>query len=414
MMNDIKHLFDERVRALTAAQEIVDAALAEGRELTDEEQANVDRAAADATRLAQAIELAEQREAAEKAAAEYIERVGVGVTTPDEPRSDWSAVADMLRSGATGNGMLPGLPQVRDRYVLPWEQRTDTPLVTTDVSSTYAGYLVPSPVSSQVEEMAYKVSAPLQAGCDVIVTSGINTLNLPKVTTLPTLTIGTEGSAPTDSSQPVFGRTQLGAYRIGGYTVISLEEMASSEVDLASYIERILVQTLGQKVASYLAVGTGSSQPQGVFVGAATGKTAASSTTFTATEVVEAFNALGAEYWPGAVAFVSQAAFGLLLTLRDLEDRPLFMASYAAGAPDRLLGLPCYVDAQGPALTTGKKPIVFGQPSHYHVRIGMGGGVAYEVSDEVQFTAFNRVVRIAQWVDAKIGVAGAFSALTLA
>jgi len=413
-MSDIKHLFDERLKALSAAQQIVDAALSEERELSEEEQANVDRAAADATRLAAAIELAEQRDAAEKAAAEYIERVGGAPMPPDEKRSDWAAVADMLRSGATGNGTLPGLPQIRGRYVLPWEQRADTPLVTGDTSSTYSGYLVPSPVSSQVEEMAYKVSAPLQAGCDVIVTAGINTLNLPKVTTLPTLAIGTEGSAPSDSSQPVFGRTQLAAYRVGGYTVISLEELASSEVDLASYIQRILVQSLGQKVASYLAVGTGSGQPQGLFVGAATGKTAANVNTFTADEVVQAFTALGAEYWPGAAAFVSQAGFGLLLTLRDLEDRPLFMPSYAAGAPDRLLGLPCYVDAQGPALTTGKKPVVFGQPAHYHVRLGMGGGVAYEVSDEAEFAAFNRVVRIAQWVDGQIGVAAAFSALTLA
>lgn len=414
-MNErIKQLVDERIKALAAAQEIVDAALREGRELTSEEEANVAKASEAALLAQRAIQLEEQREEAEKRAAEMAERVPTASTPEVKRENPLRQVIEMAREGRVGSGWLPGLPCVGDEYILPWERRADTPLTTTDTSTTYSGYLVPTQLANYIEDVAYKSSAILQAGADVIVTPGVGQFTLPKIAAKAQFGIVSEGLAAANSSQPTFGRTQFGAYMVGGHAVVTQAELASTEVDLAAVLQRALGDALAETIAGYLATGTGLSQPQGVFVGATSGVTSSVAGSFTYDDLVSLMGALGAQYWSGAKWLFSQAAFVELLKLKDLEDRPLFQNDPTAGAIGTVLGFPVFVDAQGPSVASANKPVVLCQPRHYHVRIGMGGGVQYEVSREAQFTQFNTVIRIAQYVDAKVGVAEAVKALTIA
>jgi len=408
----IKELIDERCRALVAAQELVDAALAEGRELTAEEEQNLQRAVADAELAQRRIAIEEQREALEAAAAAQHDAVPAEESAV--PRYDLDVVVEALRAGQQPAGEIGGLPTVGQRYVLPWEQRADTPITSGTGGSPYGGYLVPTSLASYVEDIAYKTSAILGAGADVIVTRGINPVAIPKVTTAATFGVISEGAAAADSSQPVFAQTALGAYRVGGHTVVTSEMLASTEVDLAAFLQRSLGQALAQQVAAYLATGSGTNQPQGIFTGATSGKTSSVAGSFTYDDLVDLVASLGAQYWAGAVLIASQGALVQMLKLKDLDDRPLIQPAPTADMFGSFHGFPVKVDPQGPALSGGNKVIVLGQPQHYHVRIGMGGGVLYETSRDAQFASWNVVIRIAQYVDARIGDTNAFKALTIA
>jgi HK97 family phage major capsid protein len=149
-------------------------------------------------------------------------------------------------------------------------------------------------------------------------------------------------------------------------------------------------------------------------VAATTGKTAAAATTFTGNEVIEAYQSVSAQYRPGLKAVISQAGESLLSRLTDDNGMYIWRQGLAAGNPDTLCGVPLGTDPQGPALTTGLKPLVFYNPTNFHVRNCMNGRVFYDVSTEAQFTQFNRVIRIAKWIDCDAGDAGGCKSLTLA
>jgi HK97 family phage major capsid protein len=184
---------------------------------------------------------------------------------------------------------------------------------------------------------------------------------------------------------------------------------------MLAFLTSNLTATLAAKIASYLAVGTGSGQPQGLFVGASTGVTAADTVNhlFTYDEVVNLVNSIGAQYWPGAVLTASQAAVGQLLKIKGGDGQPIWQPSFRLGIPDSILGFPLTIDPQGPTLAATNKPLVIWAPQHFHVRMCMGGRTAFDVSTQAQFTSWNRVIRTARWLDAKVGDANASKALVL-
>lgn len=424
----LRVLTDLRNQALADARKIIADAEAAGRKILDsEEEARYDRFIADWDRYD--AEVKREVEAQKREAAESESR-SLFAGQPDERREDqargpsleeWLLMA--IRSKGEMHAEIDLVPQqltelrpeVRAFLGQRPERRTDTPLTTTDASTTYSSYAVPTIVAPYIEELKYAYSAVLQAGVNPVTTEGINTMYIPKVSTNPTINLGTaENTAPTNSSYPVLGRTQLDGYRHDAFVVISEEDIASSAVDMMGFLNRVLAGALAAKIANSLAVGTGSSQPNGIFVAATTGKTAASATTFTGDEVIEAYQSVAAQYRPGLRAVISQAGESLLSRLKDLNDNYIWRSGMVAGNPDQIQGVPLYVDPQGPALTTGKKPLVFYNPSNFHVRWCMGGRLMLDVSTEAQFTQFNRVIRIAQWMDCDAGDAGGCKSLTLA
>lgn len=444
-----KALFDLRQQSLADARKIVDSAASENRtELTSEERANYDKYMGDWNGYNEAMEREQtlsQREAdAEEMRSKFAS--GTGSQSPaGEPQDTflselWGAVQTNRRDAASWT--LPGSEyisaptmigdyavrsyDVRRRNAVagrgeirsltaPREKRTDYPYTTSDASTTYSSYGVPTLVANTIEETAYAYSAVLQVGANEFVTEGINTMYLPKVSTNPTINLGTtQGSAATNSSYAVLGRTQLDGYRADAFVVITEEDIASSAPDMMAFIASNLAGAVAAKVAYYLAVGSGSSQPKGIFVAATTGKTAVGTTSFTGDEVIEAYQSVSAEYRGGLRAVISQAGESLLSRLKDGDGNYIWRQGLVAGMPDSLLGCQLGVDSQGPALTTGLKPLVFYNPRNFHVRWCMGGRTDFAVSTEAQFTQWNRVVRIARWFDCDAGDAGGCKSLTLA
>lgn len=415
----IDQLIEARNKATQEARDICDRAEAAGRDrLGPEEQTALERVTQRLGDLNGAIAQAKSEGRLRVATGDAIDRTG-GVDSPYGAKNELEEVSDKLVEAIqSGRGHVTTVGHARDArgaYIMPGrESRADHPLVTTDASVTYSSYGVASLVANRLEELRYAYSGVLKAGCDVITTPGVNSLSLPKVLTNPTINMpGTEATAPSDESYWVLGKTTLAAYRHDIIVEISLEDLASTEFDAMAYLSSVILGSLAAKLANSLAVGSGTSQPKGIFKAAVTGITAASTTTFTADEVIETMNSLAAQYWPGMRAVISQPAYGVLITCKNDIGDYIFHPDLQGDCPGQLLGVPLYVDPQGPACSAGNNALIFFDPSSFHMRLGMGGQVDFEVSSDVTFKNFTRVIRAAQWMDCNMGNANAATALTL-
>lgn len=424
----IRVLTDMRNQALADARKIVDDAEAENRlVLSAEEDERYNRFIGDWDKYNAALEREVEAENRASASADQREQF---VAPPQADAPKGPTLEEWMLRAVKGQGehraeveLVPDQynalkPEVRS-FIGQREFRTDYPLTSGDAATTYSSYVVPTIVAPYIEELKFAYSAILQAGVNPVTTEGINTMYIPKVSTAPTINMAGaatsfENTAPTDSSYPVLGRTQLDGYRCDAFVVITEEDIASASVDMMAFLNRTLSGALAAKIAYYLAVGSGSNAPKGIFIAATTGKTAASDTTFTGDEVIDTYQSISAQYRPGLRCAISQSAESKLSKLKNGQGDYIWRSGMIAGNPDSIQGVPCFVDPQGPALTTGLKPIVFYNPTNFHVRWCMGGRVMYDVSTEAQFTKFNRVIRIAQWMDCDAGDAGGCKSLTLA
>ena len=170
-----------------------------------------------------------------------------------------------------------------------------------------------------------------------------------------------------------FGNKQLSAYNYSSLVKVSQQLLQDSAFDLNSF----LVEAMGERIAratnAAFTTGTGSSQPQGIITGSVAGKTAASATAITADEILDLIYSIDSSYR-------NKASFGLMahdnviaairaLGLGSSNDFPVFVPSMAQGEPDRIFGVPVYVNNDmESSIATGKKTLLAADFSKFVVR----------------------------------------------
>jgi HK97 family phage major capsid protein len=149
-----------------------------------------------------------------------------------------------------------------------------------------------------------------------------------------------------------------------------------------------LSDRLGYKFAiteekAYL-TGSGSQQPLGVFVASNDGiptsrdTTCASSTAFTADEVINSLYALKTQYQDRATGLFSREFVRRCRTLKDGNGQYLWGAGLTAGQPDRILNRP-YVQSENvpSTYTAGLYVGMWGDFSHYWIVDSMAITIQY-------------------------------------
>src|SRR5207302_1647133 len=117
-----------------------------------------------------------------------------------------------------------------------------------------------------------------------------------------TVAATTQGTTLLDdaSGDKVFGQKSLGAYAYATPWVRVSKELADDSVlAMEALMADLLGEDLGRKANALLTTGTGSGQQQGIVVGSTTGKTAASTTVFTADEIIDLIHAVDPAYRAG-------------------------------------------------------------------------------------------------------------------
>ena len=263
-------------------------------------------------------------------------------------------------------------------------------------SDTEGGYLVPDDFVASIVAQREQFSWVRQAGVNVIQTN-LDTVNIPtEATALANLTATAEEAAYT-TNDPLFGQVAISIYKFTKLTKISEELLADDAAGMEAWYSRRLAEVAGSTESNYVAVGTGSSQPQGVFVGGTAGLTFDSTGNITADEIPELMYKLQKQYRQNASWLMHGEVEGYLRMIRDANNWAFDPWGANMGVQgvkwmETLFGHPVFNDEGCATIATAAKVILIGDFSYYTLAERKGISISrnpylYQANGQVGFFA---------------------------
>jgi HK97 family phage major capsid protein len=354
----------QRAELIKQATAIVDAAQAEGRSLNAEEKSKFDAMEADARSIKEQIDTLERAADLKKELAANAE-----ARQAAPKASKKGAFAKYLR-----NGM--GALNAEERALMVEMRGTDTQIVGTD---SLGGFLVPQDFSDELD-IATLFTGEVERVSKKLNTAGGALLDYPTVNDTATDANLISEAAAVTVQDMTFANKQLSAYNYASQVRVSMQLLQDNAFDLNSFLAESMGERIARASNAALTTGTGSSQPQGIVTGSALGKTAAGATAITESDLLDLIYSIDPSYR-------NKPSFGLMMhdniasAIRALgfgsaNDFPIYVPSLEAGQPDRILGVPVYInnDMQS-SIATATKTVIAADFSKYVVR--NAGGVQF-------------------------------------
>jgi len=379
MHDYVNRQVEARARAWGEAKALLDHAASEGRDLSATEQEQYDRINADLDERTAIIDKLTRDLEREAQAAE--------LRVPDAPAPDKSD-ADVLRSLIRG------------------ELRTAT-FERRDMTTSTDGGVVPQGFYDVLQEQL-RYTGPWgneNVGFTIITTGSGEDIKVPTQTGFSTGTATAEAAAA-GISNPSTSFLTLRAHKYSTLITISRELLEDAGVDVVGFIGRQAGNAIGAIVNEKLAIGTGTVEPNGLFVAAGSGvRGTATNFAFSADDLIDLTMSVDSAYAskPSAGFMMRRATMGTLRKLKD--DNGAYIYDPTQGAQALLLGYPVHENPYAPAIGTAAKSVVFGDMSSYHVR--QVGGVEIARSDDAYFVNDLVAFRVSVRVDANLGQSGA-------
>lgn len=200
-----------------------------------------------------------------------------------------------------------------------------------------------------------------------------------------------------------FGNATIDVYKYSSKKIaLPFELLQDSMFDLETYIQTLLALRLGRITNRHFTVGTGSSQPRGIVVASAVGKTGTTGQTATVTydDLVDLEHSVDPAYRAGASFMFHDDTLKVIRKLKDSQNRPIFVPGYEqgnpGGAPDRILGRTISINQHMATMAANAKSILFGDMKKYKIRDVMDLTLfrmtdsAFTLLGQVGFVAFLR------------------------
>lgn len=180
-----------------------------------------------------------------------------------------------------------------------------------------------------------------------------------------------ENADADDATDFVLGQISIGAYMHStGMLKVSQQFLQDTSIDTESFIGRKLGERMGRKKARILTVGNGTTQGQGIVTGAGAGITAASVSAISNDELIKLEHSVDRAYRESASCrymFHDQTLLAFKL-LKDTTGRPLWQPGITVGAPDRINNYPYVVNNNMAQIAASAASVVFGDFSQFMVR----------------------------------------------
>ena len=364
MMEYIKQQHEARQRAWEEAKSLLDAAAAEKRDLTAEENAKYEKISADLDARAKVIETLKADAVREERAAEAMKGLEAQARPVAEVRSEKND-ADAIRSLAKG--------EIRS---FEFEKR--------DVTKGSTGSPVPTSFYNEVLLLARTV-VPMLETSTVLNTAGGENLQIPSLSAYSTGTVTSEGNAIGESDPTFNNFVTLGAYKYSFLTQVSRELVEDAGVDILGFLAQQVGNAMGYSVNAALTTGTGTVQPNGIVNRAGSGVTGTSiaPTADNIIDLVYSIESVGRRL-PGSGFQMNAASIANVRKLKDGAGQYLFTPSLSADANDLLLGYPIFENPAMANAGTAAKSVIFGHLPSYYVR--SVGGLKLDRSDDFAFS----------------------------
>ena len=232
------------------------------------------------------------------------------------------------------------------------------------------GYLVPDDVRNQIVQKRDEQSWPREAGVQVLGTSR-DVVKVPvEATAFAEFSVTAEEAAYT-TNDPAFGQESITIYKFTKLTKLSDELLDDDACNLEGFISQRVGDAWGLTESHYCATGTGSSQPEGVFVGGDT-----DAVTFTCTgdmlaaEIPELMYSLKHGYRKNAIWLCDPQTEYKLRAMRDanawtFDPGVRTITKDGSVAIATFYGRPMFNDDNIATMAAGTNSIAFGDPAYY-------------------------------------------------
>lgn len=362
MSEFLKAQVEERQKLWHEAKAVIDTAEAEGRALSGEEEQKFQNLNAELDRRAAFIEDARK-------VAEREERFAASAESFALPTAQVASVEADIR--ALARGEKRGLE-------FGYDKRSLAPATT--------GAPIPTSFYNEIIMKAQFVG-PMLSTSKMIRTSSGEPLQIPSVASYSTGTLTAAGSVLPDSDPTLNNFKTLQSWKYGGLVRVARELIEDSAVDLQGFLSEQIGIGMGQTINAVLTNGTGTTQPLGLAVTAATAITGGTgvSGAFTADNMIDLVFSLDtvARRAPGAGFQMSRQAIANARKLKDGYGRYIFEPSVSADKQDLLLGYNIYENPDLAAPAVGATSVLFGDLASYFVR--EVGGIRLDTSSDFAF-----------------------------
>jgi HK97 family phage major capsid protein len=358
----------KRAQLIKDADAIVAAAQAEGRSMTSEEKTKFEAIEADARSFKQEIDIIERNAEMKKELA-----ANEGEARSAAPKATASsAFSKYLRHGM-------GSLNAQERSLIQQRGTATQATVGGTPEGALGGFLVPQEFSNELD-IATLFTGEVERLAKKLNTASGGLLDYPVVDDTDTDAILTTETSAVTTADMQFANKQLSAYNYSSLVKVSAQLLQDSAFDLNSF----LVEAMGERIAratnAAFTTGDASSKPQGIVVGSSLGNTAAGASAITADDVLDLIYSIDASY-RNKPSFGLMAHDNIISAIRALgvgssNDYPIWQPGMAVGQPDRIFGVPVYVnnDMQS-SIATATKTMIAADFSKYVVR--NAGGVQF-------------------------------------
>ena len=376
MFANVKAQIERKNDLITRAENLVNTAEAEKRELTD----------------AEAQELAEIRDDVKKI------KDFLDITDDiDEARG-----GEVVEGGERACGDDEEMRSIEDAEYRAFDAFLRNEIIerTGELkpATNYNGKIIPTTIARKIVELVYDICPILERSEKFSVKGKLEIPYYPvDASTQIAVDYQTEFSA-LSSSTGNFTTIELGGFLAGALTKISVSLVNNVDFDLVGFVVKRMAYDISRWIEKELINGT-VSKIEGLS-GATNTLTAASATAITADELVQLQGKVKDVYQDNAIWIMSPATRDALRSLKDDVGRYLLIDDLTSPFGKVLLGKPVYVSDNAPAIAANARSIFYGDMS----------GLATKFSEELNVQvlrerfADEHCIAVIGWVelDAKV------------
>lgn len=183
-------------------------------------------------------------------------------------------------------------------------------------------------------------------------------------------------NATATAADPSFTSVSVVTYKFSSKIVaVPFELLQDSQIDVAAFVEKRLVQRIGRITNQMFTTGTGTSQPRGVVTGAGLGKTGTTGQTTSVIfdDLMDLVHSVDPAYRaaPNVGFMMADSSLKVVRKLKDSQGRPIFLPGYdglGGAIGDRLFGYPVTINQDVAVMAANAKSILFGDFGQYLIR----------------------------------------------
>jgi HK97 family phage major capsid protein len=206
----------------------------------------------------------------------------------------------------------------------------------------------------------------------IIRTAGGNTLYWPSEDDTATLAVKTAEAAASTVADLTFTEKRLDAYKYTSLVKVSEELLQDAAYDIQGEIAAAFGPRFGRIMNQECTLGDGSGDPNGIVTATSAGKTTASATAITFSEVLDLKHSIDPAYRnsPTFGFMFNDAVLLYLKKLLDTTNRPLWTPSFRDGQPDTIDSTRYWINqSMDSTVNTASKIMLAGDFNKYIIRI---------------------------------------------